>query len=61
MAVGAAVEEQNATTIEISRNIHEAATGSSEIVGNVTAAAATDENANKSAHQVERTAKNVAD
>ena len=40
LTIASAVEEQTATTNEMSRGVQEAATGSSEIAGNITGIAA---------------------
>jgi methyl-accepting chemotaxis protein len=54
--IAAAVEEQTATTNEISRNVTEAATGTQGIAGNVTAVAAAATGATDGAHAADQAA-----
>ncbi|MBI1380262.1 MAG: chemotaxis protein [Planctomycetaceae bacterium] len=52
--IASAVEEQNATTVEISRNVAEAARGSSEIASNITGVAEAAQNTTEGAADTQR-------
>ncbi|WP_454083768.1 methyl-accepting chemotaxis protein [Georgenia sp. Marseille-Q6866] len=60
LTIASAVEEQNATTDEMSRSIAEAATGSGEIAGNITAVAASSAAANDTLVQLTAAAQELA-
>ena len=60
LTIASAVEEQNATTDEMSRSITEAATGSGEIAGNITAVAASSAAANDTLVQLTAAAQELA-
>jgi len=58
--IAAAVEEQTATTNEMSRNVAEAATGSSEIAANITGVAEAAETTNGGVEESRRAAEDLA-